>query len=243
MHAWSQIVRDDVHGIRRHVGRFLRALLPSQQEDPPAWLIDWSKLTNWRDFDSYSVRSLKEEESSWLLEADATIQYDSFLEDVVRPCLKASTFDIALSAFHTIAKQKAHHLDHETEPPTPTWVSDEQDSQLVMAIGHMSLDIFERTTSGATQSEDFQREDEQKRILRILNNVIDNMPESQPSVYCRVLGLLKSAEASKEVRENIAVMIWKYDHAFEIYIQDLQPLLSCVPLCKDLISTRFMQIC
>lgn len=162
------------------------------------------KFVDWRDVDSYTVRSRVEnpdEKLAMLVEADAVIMDESFLEYVVRPCLQSTDLKAAIPAFYSILQRRAHWSDNSTSPPSLVWYSTEEDTQPLIIMGHITLDMFARLAPWNSHY---------SCVLQILDSLLYAMPRAQAavSVYCRLFSLLRRSDLSVEVRSK--VIFWVY---------------------------------
>lgn len=183
----------------------------------------WAKLqvSNWREFDDSHVRSQKveaDEALAMLVEADAIIRDDFFPSKVVLPCLQASDLSDALPAFYRILEQRAHESDNSKDPPTLKWYQGEQDGQLVITLGNMCIDIFNRSTPAAMQARGLDQNTHNMRILRILESLLNAMPNTSQAglVYRRLFAFIADADVSLQVRTFIAYLIWGNRFRFDV---------------------------
>jgi len=182
------------------------------------------------------VRSNPETEGNelaMLAEADATIMDDPFLMGVVKPCLDASNLDAALSAFYSIIEHRSHESDMSTVPPTQRWHSSEQDNQLIIALGEISLDIFIRITP-STMPDAALRESHHGRIADHLENLLASMTPNPATnaIYYRVFSLLADADVSVRVRFKIAWLVRRYEDKFGVDLENIRTLIACIQECS-----------
>ncbi|PCH33911.1 hypothetical protein WOLCODRAFT_160449 [Wolfiporia cocos MD-104 SS10] len=123
---------------------------------------------------------------------------DTFLGEVIRPCLRSSRLDIALPAFHKILQHEAHRImhyeshkqmhyeshkqmHHDCKGTNLIWDKVEQDAESIVAIGNMSVDMFTKICDA--QKGVMMPEEDKDLLLRIceyLNSLLDATPRTQP---------------------------------------------------------------
>ncbi|OSX66531.1 hypothetical protein POSPLADRAFT_1131632 [Postia placenta MAD-698-R-SB12] len=166
------------------------------------------RLISWQEFDDTAVRSQVENASAndtllMLVEADATVRDDDFLRTVVRPCLQWGDLPACLPAFYRILEHRAHEVLASTDPPTLKWSRSEQDGQALIAMGHISVDIIERIAASPT-SHDAGHTKHLMRILGLLLNLLHAIPQTNSTVFSRLVRLGPTIDVSDDVHDRLA---------------------------------------
>lgn len=94
-------------------------------------------------------------------------------------------------------------------------VSYRRGGQTAVALGHIAIDVFSKVSRESAPDEE-DRTRHQRRILETIRRLLFVIPISEPAVYCRLVGLLRSTEVTQEVRGKISMYIWHYDEHFHI---------------------------
>ncbi|CCL98821.1 uncharacterized protein FIBRA_00826 [Fibroporia radiculosa] len=184
------------------------------------------KFKDWRGFESYFVRMLKEKNEtklSMLKKADAMILDDSFLTDVLRPCLNGSDPNAALPAFYGVLERRAHSSDPQ-EPEKLQWNIREHDVQAVTMMGHICIDMFLKIaqdipqsdadpslsppspTRPASQEQLSQIERDRLRIVDHLYYLLQALPPTQLDVYRRLSELWQSQKAYPDRKSYCGIL-------------------------------------
>lgn len=126
-------------------------------------LITVRNHANWRDYERVVVGSLAPRiDAEMLAVADMTVLDDNFLATIIRPCLGDLKLEAALRGCYTILKQRADRIVNDL----PVWSSDQHNSQTIVTMGNIVLDVLCRVTYRDDDS-DFH----QKSLLHILGSL------------------------------------------------------------------------
>jgi len=201
--------------------------------------------SSWRDFE-YKLISSQEESNEdklkMMVHVDEILMDEIALLDIIIPHVKESDVDAALPIFYAIMRRRAHEVKASDDPEQPEliWYSRDSDSQLVIALGDMAVNIFDKVTKDQNLWL-LCLETEQLHILRILNKLLDAMPWTQPAaaVYLRLCALADPARLSDDVRKKLAELMVAYYNLSRDEIKDIRPVLLAISSCQDLDADMF----
>lgn len=158
--------------------------------------------------------------------ADATLKDASILAKAVRSCLQRDDFVAAFQAFYRILQNRGHRVrvgdvnDCLEKPPLMEWSPTGQDTQTVIAIGHISLDMFDRITQ-TSMTQHSAREHTQANILTVVKYVLLDviMPETETLVFHRLIRLFGTPDLSNLVAAELADVVFYSCHKFPINVE------------------------
>ncbi|KAH9837813.1 uncharacterized protein C8Q71DRAFT_562814 [Rhodofomes roseus] len=188
----------------------------------------------WVDREKAKLRRLGKGESSLdvLVAADKFIGGDTFLDQVVRPCLNHAEIHSALPIFYRILQERAHLID--TTPgqrQMPKWLEDEMDNGSVVVMGHLALDMLRRIEAEGGK-DDQQREE--LRILELLGRLLSAMPVTDFSVYEGLVTWFVGSELAQEPRKEALALIWRNAPTFLVEHPAL--CVSLGHMCLDMVE-------
>jgi len=191
------------------------------------------------------VRSQAEKDKDKLemmVHADEVLTDETSLPQIINPCVTESDLDAALPAFYAIMRRRAHETksSDDSDQPELIWYQVDSDGQLVVALGDMAVNMFARVPN-SDRYVGVRPEADRLHILRILENLLDVMPDTQPAaaVYLRLCALADPACLSDCVWKKLAEVVVLCYHQFEANIKDIRPILSAVSSCQDLNPRKF----
>ncbi|EED84815.1 predicted protein [Postia placenta Mad-698-R] len=103
-----------------------------------------------------------------------------------------------------------------------SWTLEEERSARICEL------CIDATVSRESAPDEEDRTRHQRRILETIRRLLFVIPISEPAVYCRLVGLLRSTEVTQEVRGKISMYIWHYDEHFHIGVAHIMILLETI---------------
>ncbi|KAH9915326.1 uncharacterized protein B0H18DRAFT_99050 [Fomitopsis serialis] len=165
--------------------------------------------SSWIAREKAKLRRLGKGEDSLdvLVAADKFIGGDTFLDQVVKPCLSHADIYSALAIFYRIIQERAHFIDTTAgQRPMPKWLADEMDNNSVVVMGHLTLQMLRRIEAEGGEA-DQQREE--PRLLDLLGRLLSAMPVTDCSVYEGYVAWFIGADLSPEPRKEALALIWR----------------------------------
>ncbi|KAF9803140.1 hypothetical protein IEO21_09757 [Rhodonia placenta] len=212
-------------------------------------LEEWCQLSNWTDFDNRAVRPSNGSEHSaqlvMLAEADAIVTDVSFLEKVVRPCIqqqKAENIKDTLSAYYNIMEHRAHHINRSLSPPGLAWDCNEQDSETIVTLGHLSVDVLLQI-SEKSPLDDAGKRAQSDHVYCILEQLLEAAPWAKRATYTRLMSSWRIPELLQEHLGILVELIWLDVPEAQRDIEDTRKLLTFVLHAREQPSTwQFLRI-
>lgn len=165
----------------------------------------WS---DWIDREKAKLRHLHKDESALdvLVAADRFVGGDSFLNQVVKPCLDHADIHSALPIFYQILQERAHLIDRTPgQRPMPKWLTDEMDNGAVAIMGLLTLEMLRRV---GDECDEADRLREEPRIIDLLKRLLSAAPAADTTVYERLVTWFVGADPSPEIRKEAVTLIW-----------------------------------
>ncbi|KAL6304447.1 hypothetical protein BKA93DRAFT_720853, partial [Sparassis latifolia] len=107
----------------------------------PVYPFNVRPYRNWTEREILYVRSLTSPIDSYALaKADETMMDDTFLDEVIRPCLQDIALEDALPCYYSILQYRAHRF----KDNLPDWNGDEHDGHAIVTMGQMTIDMLSR---------------------------------------------------------------------------------------------------
>lgn len=164
--------------------------------------------TSWIDREKAKIRHPRKGESALdvLVVADKFVGGDSFLNQVVKPCLDHADIHSALPIFYQILQERAHLIDRTPgQLPMPKWHTDEMDNGAVVVMGLLTLEMLRRVGEECGEA---ARLREEPRIVDLLKRLLSAAPATDATVYERLVTWFVAVDLSPETRKEAVTLIW-----------------------------------
>lgn len=163
---------------------------------------------SWIDREKAKIRHPRKDESALdvLVAADKFVGGDTFLDQVVKPCLDHADIHSALPIFYQILQERAHLIDKTPgQLPMPKWLTDEMDNGAVVIMGLLTLEMLRRVGKECGEAD---RQHEEPRILDLLKRLLSATPAADGTVYERLVIWFVGADLSPDIRKEALPLIW-----------------------------------
>ena len=112
------------------------------------------KLPNdWTAFEEHGLNVNDQDDLALLVEVDAAAKDDTFLEDVIRPRLRAASAEEALSVLVEILRHRAITI---RDPAVSSLIAEERGSKTIVQIAQITVDVMYTTLGTLSKSETSQ---------------------------------------------------------------------------------------